>query len=427
MATRFPVTVGNSLKQKQSPTPKFDLGVLGLLLAAILMAIIAYTLKDYLGVPFKLLGSLVWCMVLPGAFFFGLVYFAQFILPTQGTEGWTEGFRTLYSYYLQGPFTQAPRPVQLAMPPANENGELPRPPSLPIKSFEALRAGIIPNYSAVALMRGSSFVRAAGPGFVKLSFRETITDVVDLRKQLRGLEVVANTRDGIPVETRITVIFRVRQSALDYADDVLYPYDRDAIFHVCYANSVNQNRLHGWDEQIAPQAAAILVDELAKYPLNDLYQEDATLAPFDMIKQTIKRRLEHLTDQWGVEILAVSLGHLQLPDKVVDQRIKTWQVAWEQQIQKQRAAGNAEAVRRMKNARARAQIEIIYNITQNIDTMRQSGQINLTEIVMLRTIEALEEATSDPRVQSMLPQQLVSQLVADTSDQIQAWIDEREP
>jgi hypothetical protein len=81
----------------------------------------------------------------------------------------------------------------------------------------------------------------------------------------------------------------------------------------------------------------------------------------------------------------------------------------------------------MKNARARAQIEIIYNITQNIDTMRQSGQINLTEIVMLRTIEALEEATSDPRVQSMLPQQLVAQLVADTSDQIQAWIDEREP
>ena len=55
----------------------------------------------------------------------------------------------------------------------------------------------------------------------------------------------------------------------------------------------------------------------------------------------------------------------------------------------------AEAVRRVKQARARVQIEIIDRITQNIEAMRRSDAADLPDIVMLRMIQALEEAMAD--------------------------------
>ena len=245
----------------------------------------------------------------------------------------------------------------------------------------------------------------------------------DLRRQLRTQQIQANTRDGIPVTTTITVIFQVRQLLSDGSnDELLYPYDRDAIFHVSYANSTDGRFLRDWTEQIAPRAAAILIDELAQHRLNDLYQGDTSIAPFDMIQQTIKRRLDRSAEQLGIQILAVSIGHLQLPDEVGKQRIKTWQVNWERQLLVQQAVGNAEAQRRLKNARARAQIEIIHNITQNIDAMRRAGNNNLTQIIMLRMIDALEEATADPVVQMMLPQELIGHLLDETSGQMKDWL-----
>jgi hypothetical protein len=167
----------------------------------------------------------------------------------------------------------------------------------------------------------------------------------------------------------------------------------------------------------------MLADELTQQSLNDLYQEDATTAPLDLIQQRIKRQLEREAEKFGLEVLAVSTGRLQLPPKVMEQRIKTWQADWIRQINVQQAQGGAEAERRLKNARARAQIEIIHNIMQNIDAMRRAGTTNLTQIVMLRMIEALEEATADPIVQN---QAVIVQLVEEATDQMRDWLGEPE-
>jgi regulator of protease activity HflC (stomatin/prohibitin superfamily) len=255
-----------------------------------------------------------------------------------------------------------------------------------------------------------------------LSPAEFVTDMIDLRRQLRTQSVEANTRDGIPVETTVTVIFRVRYVPTPDDSDILYPYDREAIFNVNYARSTNGREVYVWTEQLCPRAAAIFVDELAQYRLNDLYQDNGSVSPFDLMQQTIKRKLESYADRFGIEIIGVGIGNLQLPPEVVEQRIRTWQVDWERQIRVQRAVGGAEAERRLKNARARAQIEIIHNITQNIEAMRQAGHSNLTQIVMLRMIEALEDATADPVVQMLLPHELMTQLVEEASGQMKDWL-----
>jgi regulator of protease activity HflC (stomatin/prohibitin superfamily) len=211
----------------------------------------------------------------------------------------------------------------------------------------------------------------------------------------------------------------VRRSHVE-GEELAYPYDREAIFNVSYARSTDgQDGLYPWTEQLAPRAAAILSEELGQQRLNDLYQEDASVAPLDLIQQKIKRQLDREAERFGLEVLVLSIGHLQLPDKVKEQRIKTWQADWIRQINVQNAEGDAEAERRLKNARARAQIEIIQNITQNIDAMRRVGNNNLTHIVMLRMIEALEEATANPVVQ---PHALIMQLVEEAADQMKDWL-----
>ena len=409
------------MKQKQSTSRQSDPGVAGLLGTAVLLGTIAYFLRDFLGVQYGPLGSFIWLMVLAAAFTFGLLFFAQFLLPLEGMDGWTESLRLLSRSYFGGMPRYYLRPISVSQPLPPAEGETVSQPILPT-SFPYLKAGTIRSHYALALARGQGFSRAAGPGFIMLHPAEVITDVIDLRRQLRTQSVQANTRDGIPVETTVIVIFRVRQMPPDQADDTLYPYDREAIFQVSHANSNDGRSLRDWTEQIAPRAAAILVGELAQYQLNDLYQDDASISPFDMMQQTIKRQLEHITDQLGVQILGVGIGHLQLPPEVVEQRIQTWQVNWERQIRVQRAVGDAEAQRRLKNARARAQIEIIHNITQNIDAMRHADNANLTQIIMLRMIDALEEATADPVVQMILPQELISQLVGEASGQMKGWL-----
>jgi regulator of protease activity HflC (stomatin/prohibitin superfamily) len=411
------------LKRKQSTPRQLDIGVAGLLATAVLLGITAYYLNDSLQVRYGFFGSLIWFIVLAAAFFFSLLYFAQFLLPTEGMDGWVTGLRLLSRSYFEGAL---PAPNQRPLSPTLPTNIIEENEALPITlsaSFLTLKAGIVRSHYALALARGQSFSRPAGPGFVMLNPKEIITNVIDLRRQVRTQSVQANTRDGIPVETNLTVVFRVRQVIPEHnEDDILYPYDREAIFHVSYANSVDGRSLRNWTEQISRRAAAILIDELAQYRLNDLYQDDASIAPFDMIQQTIKRQLDRNTEQLGVQILAVSVGHLQLPPEVVDQRIKSWQVNWERQIRVQKAVGDAEAGRRLKNARARAQIEIIHNITQNIDAMRRAGNNNLTQIIMLRMIDALEEATGDPTVQMILPQELIGQLVEEASGQMKDWL-----
>jgi regulator of protease activity HflC (stomatin/prohibitin superfamily) len=393
---------------------------------AVLLGIIGYYLRDFFAVRFASLGSFIWVIAFVAGFFFGLVHYSQFILPIGGLDGWGESLNLLGRYFfdklinagriLYGP---APRPGQATTSrPAAAN--VPRPGWSP--SFRILRAGITKNHEVLALTRGPSFSRAAGPGFVRLSKGEMPTMAIDLRAQLRTEEVKTNTRDGIPVETTVTVIFRVRQSHIE-DEEIAYPYDREAIFNVSYARSTDgRDGVYTWTEQLAPRAAALLADELGQQRLNDLYQEDTSVAPLDMIQQKIKRQLDRDAERLGLEVLILGIGHLCLPDKVKEQRIKTWQADWMRQINVQHAEGEAEAERRLKNARARAQIEIIHNITQNIDAMRRAGNDNLTQIVMLRMIEALEEATADPVVQLILPQGLIVQLVEEAADQMKDWL-----
>lgn len=423
------------MKANSTPPNKGEPGVLLLIVVALVVTAVGLTLQDAMGQPYGTILGVVWFAALIVSFLFGLLFYARYILPLPGSEGWSEGLRLLYRHYT----AQAGQYLDNLFDPSSKESRRSRrsrkkkvsssPLSLP-GSFVTLKAGILHSYQILGLARGTQYARAAGPGFTLLFRKEKPTHLIDLRKQLRRGPVEAITRDGIPLETHVTVIFRVRQELTDLPGAEPYPYDRDAIFHICYSQSIDEyNRLRDWAEQVTPGAAALLEDELGRFTLDELSTPDSPGAgPLDGVKGRILQTLQRDLDSSGIEVLVVGVDPPALPPAVIEQRIKTWQADWQRRITLQQAAGDAEAVRRIKKARARAQIEIIENITQNIDSVRRAGDANLSYIITLRMIEALEEAISSDSLQALIPQQIMKNLVTDTSSQMQAWLNEpKEP
>ncbi|MFO7538946.1 MAG: SPFH domain-containing protein [Chloroflexota bacterium] len=402
-----------SIKNRAS---RSELGWVGLALAGVIMATFGSILADYTGLRYELMGGFVWTFFLLVSFFMVLLYFAQFVLPL-GEEGesWLEGLDMIWRHYrLRGDLflNQFMNPVPEKV--KEEKGALPL-------SFKKLQAGFVPSHQALAIVRNNQHTRAAGPGFVMLAKGEQVKEMIDLRPHTRSQTIKANTRDGIPIETIVGVTFQVRRQPANQSDDRRpYPYDREAIFHVSYLYSMHEGeKRQPWTEQVCPRAAALVVDKLARFTLDQLYngEQNGRLLLQEIAEGTKQSLAEWLTPR-GIELLGVGVGHLQPPDKVKEQRVRSWQAGWERKIKVQEGRQQAEVLRYNKLKRAQAQIEIVNNILESIDAIRYVEDADLSEIIMLRMVEVLEETAQDALVRKLLPEQALSKLVKDTSGEM---------
>lgn len=378
-----------------------------LLLLTLIVAlpfVAGFFFKDYREVPYGWILTIIWLMASFFAFGFGIIYFGQFVLPQHEGESWIEGVNML----LRSATHSGPRPVR-----SRKAAEYPGQESLP-SSFDTLGAGILRSYQVLALSKGPRFVRAAGPGFVRLTGGERISQLLDLRNHVRGQEVTANTRDGIPLLVNVKVVFRIKQPAEPSEEnDLQYPYDKNAIFQVSQASSVDQNNeTLPWTEQLAPQASSYLVSELSQFTLNELSQEPNLVTG---IQRRVRRQLRANFDSMGIKIFDVGVTMRDLPEEIIQQRLANWRAPWEGEIRMVTAATNAESLRRMKHAQAKAQVEIIQKIMSSISEMRQAENLDLPRVVNLRVIEAMEEAMNSSALQARIPGQVLTDMVLETS------------
>ena len=383
-----------------------------LLVVLIVLTIVAgLFFKDYRHVPYGWFISVIW---LTAAFFslaFGILYFAQFILPHHEGESWLEGVAMM----LRGATRRSPPPT-----PPSVGPQFPGQESLP-PSFSSMQAGVLSSHQILATRKGTQFVRAAGPGFVRLKAGESIAEMVDLRKHVRSQDVTVNTRDGIPIVTSIKIVFGVKQGEQNQARGHLeYPYDKNAIFQVSQAVSIDEQReLLPWTEQITPQAASYLVSEVAQFTLNELSQEPGL---FNGIQRRVRRQLRSNFDGMGIKIFDVGVSMRELPEEIVQQRLAIWRAPWQSEIQVRQANSDANSLRRMKHARAQAQVEIIQNIMRSIDEMRRAESAALPQVVTLRIIEALGEAVSSDNLRTHIPGQVLASMAVETSSLMDSLI-----
>ena len=398
--------------KNRSKQPSRNSAILLVLLIFGLSIIAGLFFADYREVPYGWFIAVFWLAAAAFACAFGIIYYAQFVLPHHAGENWLEGVAMMLRAATQfdAPAQPSLRSIRASKQTAPATDEL-------SPSFNTLGAGMVRSHQALAVGKGASFARPAGPGFVRLLSGERPMQLIDLRQHVRSAEATANTRDGIPLDTKVSVVFQVKQNAADHAGDHLeYPYDKSAIFWVSQLNSFDsENNVRPWSEQLAPQAVTYMISEIAQFTLDELWQDPAL---FNGIQQRVRRQLRSTFDEWGIKVTSVKVTPQKLPEHVAAQRIENWRAPWQSQIAAQAAAGNAEAIRRMRLAKARAQVEIIEKIMQSIEEMRSSAQeASLPEIITLRVIDVLEEAATKSSSQIYLPSQVLENLtLASSSD-----------
>jgi regulator of protease activity HflC (stomatin/prohibitin superfamily) len=395
---------------------------LGFILALLGLAIFAAFLRDSFGVPFGMALSIIWVYVAVVAFAAGIGYFAQLVAPMRSRQGWWEGVRLIMraytgivQQYMSQPRTSDKKkrqPTSAVVPPVN----IPR-------SLYTLRAGLLRSYHVLPITKGNSYVRAAGPGFIDLYEKETFQTVIDLRTQLRQQPLHFITRDGIPIEAMVTVIFQVKQDR-DANPHLLFPYDQKAIFHLSYLNTVDkEGKMLGWADQLTPRAAALYAEELAQFNLDALIHF-TTISPIEEMSRRILSLLKGDFEGKGINVIAASVGSVKPPEDVKKQNIITWQAEWKRKIEVEEATRKAEEIRRKKQARARGQVEIIQSIIQNLETMRQDKESDMYQVVILRLIDALEEAVTADSPRTAIPQQIMAGLLAETSAQVRSRLED---
>jgi hypothetical protein len=386
--------------------PRINLWVV--LLIILLAITIPYFLKDMAGQPYRFGGSYFWFISLFISFIATLFYYSQFLLPLPWQYSWYEGFRLAVRhnfpffvdfvrwFFIRPKITGATPEAAAHLPPG----------------FTRHKAGIIRSHQAPVIFRGAAFIQGAGPGLLRLKQGELVVQVIDLRRQFRTLPVKVLTRDGIPLESSVSTIFQVMHMENPSDENWLFPFDQDAIFKVNYLGNFTKDDedVMDWTERVPRQAASALIGEVSRYSLDELFHPDeSTASPLEIIKEKITKRLKKAFKKNGIDITFVGVSPFNVPEDIQIERVAIWQSEWLQRIVVETGTAQAERVRRLKLARARAQIDMIEKLTDGLESIHQTGQ-DVTDILSLRLIEAIEEAESNAAVRALIPAQIANDL-----------------
>ncbi|MBE0698481.1 MAG: hypothetical protein IH586_16310, partial [Anaerolineaceae bacterium] len=101
----------------------------------------------------------------------------------------------------------------------------------------------------------------------------------------------------------------------------------------------------------------------------------------------------------GIKVIFSGFGDLiPVSDLVYKQRLETWRIPWEEELDQNLANIDLQATRVSSRARSQAQQDIWRNLKQLLE------QNEFTEEAMaLRILQSLEQAASDPKTQALLP------------------------
>lgn len=384
--------------QNTPPREKNRFDMRFFVLTLVVFAALGFFWSDYYGIRHGILGLLVWVVIFLMTFMFGVAYNALFILSADIDNWYEEGFRLILENFFSG------GGVDHRMSRAYEGV----PPSI-----DVMGAGVLDSHIVLALGRGPLFSRAVGPGYVKMEAGEHIKHIIDLRDHVRRTELKAVTRDGIPMESTMTVRFHVRRLPPEDANtDDPYHHDPQAIFQVFYFSSYGEGENEiPWTDRIAPLAAAELVAELGNYTLDEVYTLNNTRGPHPLDIERVKRQVREALNQQlepnGITVASIDVDNFVLPEEVQQQRIINWQSRWQKQALVEMARGDAAAVEQIQQAQMQVEIALIRQIIDSIEQMKWPHH-DLTDVVTLAAVEELESAASD--VHSLMPPHMMNTL-----------------
>lgn len=275
--------------------------------------------------------------------------------------------------------------------------------------------------NAVVLKGHTTIQRVIGPGWVLTRADETIHSVIDLRQQLRTLEVTAITKDGINVKFPASVVFRINPGRRSLRLRYPWPYARDDAWRVVFGAEVNPegrtpldaHHIRPWGDIPVEFARNLLKQELINHSLDDLYGMPDHTVPRVKIAEEVRRRLAARVGPMGFEINDVNIGNIApLAEEVVQQRIEAWKARWIHQLMEWQGAVQARRFERFAALQNRARADLLSHLIVATNTAIQDTDDDFSSnLAAYYLLENLERIARDPEVRAFLPESALPALV----------------
>ncbi len=266
---------------------------------------------------------------------------------------------------------------------------------------------------AVVLHNGATVTRVADGDIVFTKRLERVLELVDLRHHILIVPgVKAITKDGISVKLTMFVPCRIDRTGLPSSSERLYPFNPDAVFKAVCEENVAEDGKQSWYKLTIQKAKRAACDVISTYPLDRLLvAEEPDQVPRGEIREHIKDHLLAEMVGSGVEIIGVGFANIEPDDplesqrrgadereslvNVATQRINSWQVKWQRRASVRQAEGEAEALRILEQARAKALIELINAVEEGFREMASHDNgAQPGDIIALSFVSAIEQMLS---------------------------------
>ena len=284
---------------------------------------------------------------------------------------------------------------------------------------------LVAEHNAALIERGAKFSRIVGPGYTFLRSHERVRGAVDLQIQQRRSREKSLTKDGIPVELDVDLIFRITEKNLtgDAPPEPPPPlrlrhrirkklglrvptafleaskphrFSREAVRRAIYETAIaSPDQAPDWTRSFAGVRAGDVSEQLAEKRLDELSSpDDPDLHPMREMVDAGLEAARKIGATQGIDLIDVHAGVIEMPDDikklVEEQRIDNWQVEWRRRARQLKAEGEARALQSMEEARAEAQANMIQALTEGFRIATADDPNATTDVIAMRFIDAME-------------------------------------
>ncbi len=341
-------------------------------------------------------------IALPAILFFWISLLAMmalgYLLPLNGAQDVGQALQCILGFVIG-----RNRPYYLATEPLIADGQL-------VQTFGGkivprwLGPGVIVanSHYAVPMINGPDFTRVGAPRLIFSRRRERPLQVVDLRPYIRPCSVKGTTKDGIEIETRLFLVFKIDPHGMDKPENNphnrLYPFSEQAVFAAIRAQKSDREKTHLWDDYIYDLAQGIACDVFSQYRFDEIQGTAGRSAVRGAIHDRVREIVGspdaavNSPSEWrGIQVLFVGMSNIEATSaNVADWRIEEWRAPRIASATEEKARGEAAAARTLNEVRAQAQSDMLDTLVRALENIQSLPRESASAAIILRSVEALE-------------------------------------
>ncbi|MBI5876381.1 MAG: SPFH domain-containing protein [Chloroflexi bacterium] len=224
-----------------------------------------------------------------------------------------------------------------------------------------------------------------------------VHEAIDLRRQMRSVALLAQTRDGLFVNANLWTIFQIDRDpdpALD--EHNFFRFYEQSVYAAVMAERVGakQGETHDWTTLPVTLGRDAALQAISTYTLDELYAprgDSDGFHPMDMRRKLGAEIAEAIREPLkgkGIQLIAAGVTKIMPADvRVTQQRVLNWRATRQTVVTTQAAEATALVEQQMDVARSKAQLGILAGMLTGLKSVDER---NRRMLVALRLATALE-------------------------------------